>query len=337
MRLVEPIGILTGSNAQEAVRSGLALPLLGGSASFVLARIYAPGQAPVTIRATDVPVLWREALDRVTCTPPTAGLPAGPLVMGIVNATPDSFSDAGCHLDPAAGITAGMRFVSEGAAILDIGGESTRPQAVPPSVDDEIARVLPIVRGLAGTASILSIDTRRAPVMAAALDAGARMINDVSALAFDPEAIPLLASHSCTVALMHMRGTPGTMQTMTSYGDVAVDTVRELAARVEAAVARGIDRSRIVVDPGIGFAKTGAQSAELLRRLPILANLGCRVLLGVSRKSFIGRLANEPTPDRRTAGSLAAAAAALALPGLILRVHDVRATNQFVQVMQGIG
>jgi dihydropteroate synthase len=263
-------------------------------------------------------------------------LPTGSLVMGILNATPDSFSDAGCHLDPVEGIAAGTQFVAEGAAILDIGGESTRPQAVPPPVTEEIRRVLPLVSGLTDIGAFLSVDTRRAPVMAAALDAGAHMINDVSGLAFDPGAIPLLADRSCTIALMHMRGTPATMQTLTSYGDVAVDTVRELALRVEAAVAGGIERSRIVVDPGIGFAKTGAQSVELLRRLPILVNLGCRILLGVSRKSFIGRLANEPTPDRRTPGSLAAAAAALAIPGLILRVHDVRATSQFVRVLQGI-
>ena len=283
-----------------------------------------------------MPSPWQDALDVVTRSAPSAGLPAGPLVMGIVNATPDSFSDAGCHLDPADGIAAGARFVSEGAAILDIGGESTRPQSVPPPMAEEIGRVLPIILGLAGAGAALSVDTRRAPVMAAALDAGAHMINDVSGLAFDPEAIPLLAGRNCTVALMHMRGTPATMQGLTSYGDVAVETVRELAARVEAACAGGVARSRIVVDPGIGFAKTGAQSIELLRRLPILANLGCRILLGVSRKSFIGRLANEPTPDRRTPGSLAAASAALALPGLILRVHDVRATSQFVRVSEGI-
>ena len=336
MRLIEPIGVLTGYAAREAVRLGDAVLLAGGPAAFMLARLHAPSLTPVTVRVADVPAPWREALNVVTRAPASAGLPAGPLVMGIVNATPDSFSDAGRHLDPSDGITAGVRFVSEGAAILDIGGESTRPQAVPPPLGEEIARVLPLVRGLAEAATILSIDTRRASVMAAALDAGAQMVNDVSALAFDPEAIPLLASLSCTVALMHMRGTPATMQTLTSYDDIAVDTVRELATRVEAAVAGGIERSRIVVDPGIGFAKTGAQSAEILRRLPILANLGCRILLGVSRKSFIGRLANEPTPDQRTAGSLAAVAAALALPGLILRVHDVRATSQFVQVMQGI-
>jgi dihydropteroate synthase len=256
--------------------------------------------------------------------------------MGILNATPDSFSDAGCHLDPADGIAAGQRFRADGAVILDIGGESTRPGATPPPVAEEVRRVLPIVEGLAGSGAILSIDTRRASVMRAALDAGAHMINDVSGLAFDPDAIPLLAARDCAVALMHSRGTPATMQSLAAYDDVAVETVRELAGRIEAATTGGIARDRLLIDPGIGFAKTAAQNIELLARLPILANLGCRILLGVSRKSFIGRLAAEPSPERRLPGSLASTAAALCLPHLVLRVHDPRATRQFITVTQAL-
>ena len=335
MKLVEPLALLRGANATDALRLGYALPLMGGPAAFTLARLHDAPHPPILVRAPDIPPPWREALARVTARPPAAGLPEGPLVMGILNATPDSFSDAGIHLDPALGLDAARRQCADGAAIVDIGGESTRPGAAPPPVAEEIRRVLPLVEGLRAE-TIISVDTRRAPVMRAALDAGASMINDVSGLAFDPDAIPLLARHGCTLALMHMRGTPATMQTLTGYRDVAADTVTELAARIDAATAGGIDRARLVVDPGIGFAKTAPQSQELLRRLPILANLGCRILLGVSRKSFIGRLAAEPTPDRRTPGSLAAAADALALPGLILRVHDVRATTQFIRVLAGL-
>jgi dihydropteroate synthase len=335
MKLVEPLALLRGANATEALRQGYALPLMGGPAAFTLARLHDGRAPPILIRAPDVPPPWRDALARVTARPPAALLPEGALVMSILNATPDSFSDAGCHLDPAAGIAAGEQQAADGAAIIDIGGESTRPGATPPPVAEEIRRILPLIEGLKGRA-ILSVDTRRSPVMAAALDAGADLINDVSALAFDPAAIPLLAPRTCAVALMHMRGTPETMQTLTRYGDIAVDVTVELAHRIQAALDGGIDKSRLLIDPGIGFAKTAPQNLELLRRLPILANLGCRILLGVSRKSFIGRLAHEPAPDRRTPGSLAAAADALALPGLILRVHDVRATVQFTRVLAGL-
>ena len=335
MLLVEPLGLFSGPAAADAVGRGDARPLMGGPSAFILARLHG-GETSVLVRAIDIPPPWRAALDRVTKAPPGAALPPGPLVMGILNATPDSFSDAGRHLDPAAGSQAGHRFAAEGAAILDIGGESTRPGAIPPPVGEELRRILPLVEGLREAPAILSIDTRRAPIMSAALDAGARMINDVSALAFDPEAIPLLARRSCTVVLMHSRGTPATMQTLTTYADIAVDTVRELAGRIDAAVAGGISRDRIVVDPGIGFAKTAAQNVELLQRLPILANLGCRVLLGVSRKSFIGRMAGVASPEHRLPGSLAAVADALALPNLILRVHDVGSTSQYLRVASAL-
>ena len=334
--LVEPVGLLTGPAADDARRLGLALPLMGGPTAFTLARLHDGDDASTLVRATDIPPPWRAALARVTEPPALAGLPTGPLVMGILNVTPDSFSDAGRHLDPAEAIRAARDMVAEGAAILDVGGESTRPGAVPPTVDEELRRVLPVLAGLTPVPATLSVDTRRVPIMRAALDAGASMINDISGLTFDPDAIPLLAGSTCTVAVMHSRGTPASMQSLAVYDDVALDAVRELAARIDQAVAGGIDRSRIVVDPGIGFAKTAAHNVELLRRLPILANLGCRVLLGVSRKSFLGRLAGQTPPDRRLPGSLGAIAAALALPNLILRVHDVAATAQFIAASHAI-
>ncbi len=334
LRLVEPLGLLAGAEAADAVAAGLALPFMGGPAAFTLARLHAPGAAPGLVRAPDIPAPFRDALARLVAAPPDAALPPGPLVMAILNATPDSFSDAGRHLDPARAIEAGRRFVAEGAALLDIGGESTRPGAVPPSVDEEIRRIAPLLDGLRDAGAILSVDTRRAAVMRAALDRGARMVNDVSGLAHDPDAIPLLAGARCTVAIMHMRGTPETMASLATYRDVVPDVVSELAARVDAAVAGGIERARIVVDPGIGFAKTAEHNLALLRRLPILANLGARVLLGVSRKSFLARLAGPggSDPAARGPATLAASTAARAFPDPIHRVHDVASLRQFLAV-----
>lgn len=331
--LLEPAGFLAGPDSAEAVAAGLALPLLGGPASFTLARLHAPGRASVLMPVDRVGSDWRDALATVTAKPPDAGLPPGTLVMGILNATPDSFATSGLHLDPQAAIAAGRAMAAAGAAILDIGGESTRPGAVAPPVAEELRRVTPVLTGLAGRGgALLSIDTRRAPVMAAALDAGAAIVNDVSALAFDRDAAALLARAGCTVVLMHMRGTPETMRSHADYADVAVEVTRELAVRIAHAEAAGISRARIVVDPGIGFAKTAEQNLELLRRLPILANLGCRVLLGVSRKSFIGALAGGLAPASRVPGTLAAMTAARFLPGTIHRVHDVAEAVQALAV-----
>ena len=275
-------------------------------------------------------------LDRIVAPLPNAGLPPGPLVMGILNVTPDSFSDGGRHLDPSHAVAAGMLMVEQGAALVDVGGESTRPQAAPVSPEEELARILEIVRRLAGQGVAVSVDTRHASTMRAALAAGAQVVNDVSALAHDPEAAVVVAAAACPVVLMHMRGTPQTMAGLGTYGDVAVEVVRELAKRIEAAVQAGIARDRILVDPGIGFAKDADRNLALLRRLPLLANLGCRVMLGVSRKGFIGQIASEPDPAARLPGSLAASLPALALPGSILRVHDVAATVQALRVWQAV-
>ncbi len=252
--------------------------------------------------------------------------------MGILNVTPDSFSDGGDALAVDDAIQAGRRMIAEGAAILDIGGESTRPGAMPVAPEEEQRRVLPVVAALAGQGAMISIDTRNAGTMAAALDNGATIVNDVSALAHDPNAARLAAERKCPVVLMHMRGTPATMQKFAAYDDIASEVVAELASRIAAAEAAGVDRANIVVDPGIGFAKTAGQNIELLQRLPALLGLGCRVMVGVSRKSFIGTLGGAAGPKQRMGGSLAAALFALKQGASILRVHDVAATVQAVHV-----
>ncbi len=257
-------------------------------------------------------------------------------VMGVLNVTPDSFSDGGDHLDPAAAISAGLQMVEDGAAILDIGGESTRPGSAAVSLEDEQARILPVVRGLRDAGVPLSIDTRNAATMRVALDAGATIVNDVSALRHDPASASVVAAHGCPVILMHMRGTPDTMTALAQYGDVAAEVAAELAAAVARAEAAGIDRARLALDPGIGFAKTGAQNVPLLRGLGQVAALGLPLVVGVSRKRFIGALGGRTVPRDRVAGSLAAGLFALSRGARILRAHDVAATVEAVRVWHAL-
>lgn len=264
-------------------------------------------------------------------------LPADrPHIMGILNVTPDSFSDGGRHADPGVAIAAGLSMAEDGASIIDVGGESTRPGAAAVSVEAEQARVVPVIAALARAGLLVSVDTRNAATMAAALDAGAAIVNDVSGLTHDPDARPLVARRGCATVLMHMRGTPETMNAMTDYADVVRDVARELSARVVLALAAGIPRAAIAIDPGIGFAKTGEQSLSILRGLDSFTALGFPVLVGVSRKSFIGRLSGEADAARRLPGSLAAGLFALSRGARILRVHDVRDTAQAIRVWQAL-
>jgi dihydropteroate synthase len=265
--------------------------------------------------------------------PPWAGHTLDrPRVMGILNVTPDSFSDGGRYQHPQHAIEAGQAMHAAGADIIDIGGESTRPGAPPVPPEDEQARVLPVIRGLARAGISISIDTRNAATMAAALDAGAAIVNDVSALTHDPAAAALVAARRCPVILMHMRGDPATMNARAVYADIAREVAAELADRIAAAEAAGIARDAIAIDPGIGFAKLAPHSLELLRRLPELAALGRPILIGVSRKSFIGRLGEESDPQRRFPGSIAAGLFALSRGAHILRVHDVAETVQSINL-----
>jgi dihydropteroate synthase len=256
--------------------------------------------------------------------------------MGVLNVTPDSFSDGGKFLDPDAAIAAGLAMAAAGADVIDVGGESTRPQSAPTSQGEEQRRILPVMRALAAAGLRVSVDTRNAATMAAALDAGAAIVNDVYALAYDPRATALVASRGCPVVLMHMRGTPSDMYAQARYDDVAAEVTRELGQRIEAAERAGIARDRIAVDPGIGFAKTADQSMELLRRLSELGVLGRPILVGVSRKSFLGAITGEMDPRRRLSGSLAAGLFALSQGASILRVHDVPETVQAIKIWQAL-
>ncbi len=245
-----------------------------------------------------------------------------PVVMGVVNVTPDSFSDGGAWLDPDAAIAHGHALVAQGAAILDVGGESTRPGAEPVSAAEELHRVLPVLHGLAGAGARLSIDTSKAAVAAAAIDAGATLVNDVTALRGDPEMAALIAQRGCGVCLMHMLGEPRTMQRDPRYEDVVTDVRAFLQQRLEHAVAQGIARERIWLDPGIGFGKTIDHNLALLARLDEIVALGRPVVVGTSRKTFLGTITGRAPADR-VAGTIATNVLALARGARIFRVHDV--------------
>jgi dihydropteroate synthase len=258
--------------------------------------------------------------------------------MGVVNVTPDSFSDGGLWFDPEAAVAHGLRLVGEGADILDIGGESTRPGAQALDPAEELRRVLPVIEGLrARTSAPISIDTRRVAVARAALAAGASIWNDISALTACAEALPAAAELGATLVLMHMRGEPATMQDEARYDDVASEVFTYLAERAEAAQRAGVERTRIWLDPGLGFAKTAEHNLTLLRRLPELASLGFPVLVGASRKAFVRHV--DPSARNagdRLGGSIAAALAAAAGGASVIRVHDVRETIQALSMQAAI-
>ncbi|MCX7818782.1 MAG: dihydropteroate synthase [Kiritimatiellae bacterium] len=251
--------------------------------------------------------------------------------MGILNVTPDSFSDGGRYLDTERAVAHAQAMAEQGADLIDVGGESTRPGAAPVPPEEELRRVLPVVRRLCENRHmVVSVDTRRAAVARAALEAGARVVNDVSALR-DPEMAAVVRDFGAGVVLMHMRGEPATMQQDPRYRDVVAEVRDFLQQRVEAAVAAGVDPSAIVVDPGIGFGKTAAHNLALLRAIPQLTALGRPVLIGVSRKSIVGHLTGRPVAER-VAGSVALAAIAVYLGAAVVRAHDVRETCDAVRV-----
>ncbi|HEY3916791.1 MAG TPA: dihydropteroate synthase [Stellaceae bacterium] len=347
---LRPTGLLTGQAAQAARAQGVALPLAGGASAFAVVEVIARQASGIASALAAVPRLrsWAARLDagararidaqlarasEQRC--PWAGLALDrPLIMGIVNATPDSFYTAAGG-DPQAAIDLGHAMLEAGADLLDIGAESTRPGAAPVSEEEELRRLDPVVHALAARGAVLSIDTRHARVMEAALGWGARAINDVSALEGDGS-LEVVARHGAPVVLMHKRGEPETMQREPHYALASIDIADYLAARIKICEAAGIPRHRIVIDPGIGFGKTVAHNLEILARLSLFHTLGCGVLIGLSRKSTIGRLSGNAPVEQRLPGSLAGALQALRQGVQILRVHDVAETKQAVAVWQAI-
>lgn len=258
------------------------------------------------------------------------------LVMAILNVTPDSFSDGGVHFDRERAIESALRMEEDGAAFIDVGGESTRPGSDAVDEGRELERVVPVIEGIRARSGVtISIDTRKARVARAALDAGADMINDVSALRHDPDLGTLAAQRGVPVILMHMRGEPRTMQENIQYGDVVEDVMRDLDEWRDDAMAAGIAEDQILVDPGIGFGKTYDHNCELLARCEEFTRLA-PVVIGASRKGFIGHLTGQPAGPARMPGSLAAVAAAHRGGATIVRVHDVRETVDFLKVLGAI-
>lgn len=259
-----------------------------------------------------------------------------PKIMGILNITPDSFSDGGRYLGPNAAIKYARDMIAAGANLIDVGGESTRPGAEPISPATEAGRIVPIISQLAEKGVTVSVDSRNASTMQEAVQAGAAIVNDVSALSYDPSALSAATALGVPVILMHSRGDPKTMQDQTRYEDVVLDVYDALSARIECAVSAGITRDRIMIDPGIGFAKTPKQNFALFRWLALFHGLGCPIVIGASRKSFIGAISGEKEPSRRVPGSLTAAVMALEKGAQVLRVHDVVETKQAISVWQAV-
>ncbi|MDB9511922.1 dihydropteroate synthase [Kamptonema animale CS-326] len=262
-------------------------------------------------------------------------------IMGVLNVTPDSFSDGGQFNTLESATAQAQKMVENGVDIIDIGGQSTRPGAPEITLEEELNRVIPLVEILRSRKNIcatvpISIDTTRAAVAKAAIDAGADIINDISAATFDPEMLPTAAKLGVPIILMHIRGTPQTMQQLTDYQDLIGEIYQFLESRVETALAAGINRFNIILDPGIGFAKTYNQNLKILRRLRKFKDLACPILVGVSRKSFIGHILNQPDPQQRIWGTAAACTSAIAHGADILRVHDVKEMRDVCQVADAI-
>jgi len=338
-----PRDLSVGEAAAAAVESGAARWLAGGPVGFrAVDLIVRSGGAVLAARSPvetlgdlDIPDLDAR-LERLCAARPLLNAADRPLLMGIVNATPDSFFDGGHHAGTEAAIGHGLALAAQGAAILDVGGESTRPGATPVPVEEEIGRTAPVVRALVAAGHTVSIDSRNAAVMAAGLDAGATWVNDVSGLMHDPAAAALVAARGCPVVLMHMRGEPATMQVAPRYACAPLDVYDELADRVASAERAGIARHRILVDPGYGFAKSVAHNTEVTAWLALLHGLGCPLLFGGSRKSSIGTLSHDEPASGRLPGSLTLALAAAARGAHVLRVHDVAETAQALAVQAAL-
>jgi dihydropteroate synthase len=338
---LRPVGLLYGATANEAVASGLALPLAGGPIAFASAGLIegAPGKSKTRLVATRSlaeshdPDLSK-VLGRVTAArPPFAGLSLDrPLIMGIVNVTPDSFSDGGLYDTKEEAILHARELADAGAAIIDIGGESTRPGSDAVEEEEELARVVPVLGGLSGLKAVISVDTRKAEVARAAANAGAAILNDVSAFTYDPQSVAVAAETRLSVILMHAQGEPKTMHLNPVYTDVVLEVFDYLEQRIEAAEAAGISHAKIAADPGVGFGKTMAHTLRLLANLSLFHALGVPLLVGASRKRFTAGISGGDQPKSREPGSLAVAISAASQGIQILRVHDVAGSRQGLAV-----
>jgi dihydropteroate synthase len=355
---LRPVGFLFGEVAAAAVVQGHAARLAGGEISFTAIELFARTKAGIASTVATVPetLVWSRSqgvdterlvaslLEKITAPRAAyAGLSLDcPRVMGVINATPDSFSDGGEFANPEAAVARGMRLVAEGADILDIGGESTRPGAVPVSEDEELRRVIPVIEGLGESGAVLSVDSYRAGVMSGALAMGALVLNDITALTGnvggDAGSLDVAADpkHNPFLVLMHMQGEPASMQDAPSYAFAPLDIYDYLEERIAACVARGIPLSRIAVDPGIGFGKSVAHNMEILSHLSLFHGLGCALVIGVSRKGFIGEIGGALAPSARIPGTIACNLAALDQGVRILRVHDVAETVQAVALWKAL-
>jgi len=340
---LRPTGFLAASASARAIEVGKAGPVAGGPLAFSLVEVI-EGRAGSASRkcvcyeaiaASNEPVV-KAALRCISSKrAPIAGLSfERPRIMGVVNVTPDSFSDGGLHDTREAAIAHATRLIAQGADIIDIGGESTRPGADPVEAKCEAARILPVIKGLKGVKAALSADTRNGTVMAQAAEAGAHIINDISALSHDPASLSVVVNTGLPVILMHARGDPKTMQDDPVYENVVLEVYDALQARIDFCTGSGISRSRIIADPGIGFGKTFGHNLALLQSIGLFHGLGVPVMVGVSRKKFIGTLTGETEPARRVSGSLGGAMATVAQGVQLLRVHDVKDTVQALAVWQ---
>ncbi len=335
-----PLGLCYGPDAEQLIAQRRA-GLLGGHAAIgftKLERVVRNG-ATLTRDVLAYADVWdNDVIRRIEAQrAPFGGVAMDtPKLMGIINVTPDSFSDGGLHGTSDAGFVHGVTLAAEGADILDVGGESTRPGSDAVPLEEELARAVPAVAALHKAGHVVSIDTRKSQVMRAAVKAGACIINDVSALGHDPDSVQVVAELGCPVVLMHAQGDPRTMQLNPTYDDVVLDVYDFLEERVEQCVAAGIPRANIAIDPGIGFGKTFAHNLDLLNQITQFHGLGVVVLLGLSRKGFVGALTGEKLARNRVNGSVGGAVLA-ALSGVhILRVHDVKATAEALAVALAI-
>ncbi len=321
-----PVGLVYGPDARDTIAEGRGASL-GGLSDIAYTLIEVSEREGSHVKRR----FEAGRLPRQTVLPGVLN-PARPLIMGIVNVTPDSFSDGGCNAEANRAIDNGLRLAKEGADIIDIGGESTRPGSEGVPLAEELRRVIPVIEGLAASGCAVSVDTRKGAVMRAALRAGARIVNDVAALTYEPDALRAMAEADCPVIVMHAQGDPKTMQLSPQYDNVALDVYDWLEERIAACVAAGIARERIIADPGIGFGKTFRHNLDVLRQFTLYHGLGVPLLMGLSRKGFIGALTGEKIAGNRILGSVGGAVWSALNGAHILRVHDVKGTVEALAV-----